>query len=61
MIITGTSKNIAKVVLQILQCLKKCSKCCKVFQKENVAGAVGLFECCGDVNKRCKCARFPTT
>ena len=40
---------------------KKMWKCCKNFQKKNVAGAAGLFECCGDVNKRCKCTTFPKT
>ena len=45
-------------MLQMLQCF---SKYCKNFQKKNVAGAAGLFECCGEVYKRCKCARFPKT
>ena len=41
--------------------LKKCCKCRKEFQKKNVANAAELFECCRDVNKRCKCVRVPKT
>ena len=65
-IITETLKNIAEVAGVAV--LSKCCKCCSVlkkkwqvlqgFSKENAAG---LFECCRDVNKRCKCARFPNT
>ena len=44
----------------MLQGLSK-EKCCKDFQKKNVANAAEFFECCRDVNKRCKCARFPKT
>ena len=41
--------------------LKKMWQDCKVFSKGNATGAAGLFECGGDVNKRCKCGKFPKT
>ena len=59
-------QNVAGVAV-LLKCdkccsvLKKCGKCCKVFKRKILAGAAGPFECCGDVNKRCKCERFPKT
>ena len=67
MIITGTFKNIAKVagvaeffkMMQMLQCLKKMWQVLQGFSKKNAAGAAGLFECCGDVNKRCSVRGFP--
>ena len=62
----GIFQNVADVAVLLKCCkccsvLKNCGKYCKDFQKKNVAGAAGLFECCRDVNKRCKCARFPKT
>ena len=57
-------QNVAGVSV-LLKCCKCCSllkkwfKCCKDFQRQNVANAVELFECCREVKKRSKCSRFP--
>ena len=70
MIITGTLKNIAKVV-DVAKFSKRC-KCCSAFKmlqmlqyfKNKMWQVLQGFskeKCCGDVNKRCKCARFPKT
>ena len=54
-------QNVVGVAV-LLKCCKCCSvlkNCCKDFQKKNVANAGEVFECCRDVNKRCKWGRFP--
>ena len=44
-------QNVAGVAVLLKCCsvLKKFGKCYKDFQKKNVPGAAGLFDCCGDV------------